>query len=283
MTSRVSGPESTKTVRILQSGEVTSGKLQGQVAVITGGNGGLGQAIAHAFAKEKAHIVLAARNVETLIQVQKELEKYEIQTLAVPTDVSQESAVEDLFRKTLDTFGRVDILVNNAGISGPTCSVVDMDFAAWQETIDIDITGTFLCSRAALKAMIPAKQGNIINISSIYGKRPYPYRSPYAVAKWGMIGFTQTVAEEVGKHGVRVNCICPGPINGSRIERVWKTRAKVRGIPWEAIRDKMLRMAALRRIPEAEEVANLALFLASSDSSGMTGQAINLSCGTEMR
>lgn len=258
-------------------------RLAGKIAVITGGNGGLGLAIARAFAAEGAHLVLAARTRESLEAAADECLGYGGSVLPVPTDVCAQEDVDHLLQTSVKEFGRIDILVNNAGISGPTAPLVDISLSDWNHTLEVDLTSVFLCSQAALRQMIPQESGNILNVGSIFGKRPYPFRTPYAAAKWALIGLTQSLAHEVGRHHIRVNAICPGPIQGDRIERVWLERSRQRGIPMEAIRDKMVRMAALRRIPEAEEVADLALFLASDDSRGMTGQALNLSAGMEMR
>lgn len=258
-------------------------KLEDRVTIITGGNGGLGRAIAIPFVKEGAKVVLAARNEETLAKVHEELVTLGADVMSVPTDVASETDCINLFEKTLGQYGRVDILVNNAGVSGPTGSVAEISLEDWNDCLNIDITGAFLCTKEAAKIMIPQKSGNIINVSSIFGKRAYPFRSPYAVAKWGMIGFTQSIAAELGKHNIRVNAICPGPVQGPRIERVWKKRAEIRNVPWEVIQEKMIRMAALRRIPTEDEVGKVALFLASEESNSMTGQSLNVSCGTEMR
>jgi NAD(P)-dependent dehydrogenase (short-subunit alcohol dehydrogenase family) len=257
--------------------------LQDQVIIITGGNGGLGRAIAFKFAEAGARLVLAATNRDTLEETRQELELVGTKVLTVPTDVRNSTDITQLVHVTREHFGQVDVLVNNAGISGPTKAVTDITLEEWNHTLDVNLTGAFLASQAVLPLMIAQGYGNIINISSIFGKRGYPYRSAYAASKWALIGFTQTLALEVGKHNVRVNAICPGPLKGDRIERVWKERARVRNIPWRAIEDKMVRMAALRRIPELEEAASVALFLASQQSSAMTGQALNVSAGTEMR
>lgn len=259
------------------------GRLADQVAVITGGNGGLGLATAVQFAREGAHLVLAARSAESLGRAAEDLRVHGIETLAVPTDVGDPEQVERLFERARHAFGQVDILVNNAGVSGPTAPLHEISVHDWEHTLSVDLTSAFLCAKAALPGMIARGRGNILNVSSIFGKRAYPFRTPYAAAKWALIGLTQSLAQEVGRHGIRVNAICPGPIAGERIERVWQERSHRRGIPLEAIRDKMVRMAALRRIPEAEEFAELALFLCSDASRGMTGQALNISAGMEMR
>lgn len=258
-------------------------RLAGQVAVVTGGGRGIGLSIAKAFAREGAQLVLAARSEDALRTAAEGLRSHGVDAIWAPADVRRQEDVERLFETAIGHFGRIDICVNNAAVSGPTAPLVDVTLEEWEETLAVDLTSAFLCSKSALTDMIPRRGGNIINIGSIFGKRPYPYRTPYAAAKWALIGLTQSLAHEVGRHGIRVNAICPGPIEGERIERVWRERSERRGIPVEAIRGKMLRMSALQRIPEAEEVADLAVFLASDLSRGMTGQAINVSAGMEMR
>lgn len=257
--------------------------LQGRVAIVTGGNGGLGGAMAMKFAEEGARVVLAARTLERLKETEDKILEMGSEALSVETDVSDADQVERLVEETLGRFGQIDILVNNAGISGPTKLLADVGLEEWNQTLAVNLTGSFLAAKAVLPHMVQRRTGNIINVSSIFGKRGYPYRSPYSASKWALIGLTQTLAMEVGRHNIRVNAICPGPIQGNRIERVWKERARVRHIPWQVIQEKMIRMSALRRIPLLQEAADLACFLASDQSSAMTGQALNLSAGTEMR
>ena len=207
--------------------------LQDQVIIITGGNGGLGRAIAFKFAEAGAHLLLAATNRDTLEETRQELELVGTKVLTVPTDVRKSLDINQLVRAIREHFGPVDILLNNAGISGPTKAVADITLEEWNHTLDVNVTGAFLASQAVLPLMIAQRYGNIINISFIGGKRGYPYRSACAASKWALIGFTQTMALEVGKHNIRVNAICPGPLKGDRIERVWKERARVGNIPWQ--------------------------------------------------
>jgi NAD(P)-dependent dehydrogenase (short-subunit alcohol dehydrogenase family) len=184
--------------------------------------------------------------------------------------------------ETMKAFGRIDILVNNAGISGPTKRITEMSLAEWQETIDIDLTGTWLATRAVLPQMDQQRSGNVINISSGAGRRGYPMRSPYVAAKWAMIGLTQTVAGEWGQRGIRCNCICPGAIEGERIERVMRARADALKQPYEQIKAGFLSQAAMNRMATEEEVARVALFLALEGSAGITGQTMNVDCGSIM-
>jgi NAD(P)-dependent dehydrogenase (short-subunit alcohol dehydrogenase family) len=255
-----------------------------RVAVITGGNRGLGKAFAEAFAKEGAILVLGSRDTETLTATAKEFEAQGRKVVAVPCDVGKEEDILRLFEEVDRTIGRVDILINNAAVSGPTAPLAELTLKDWEETLRVDLTGQFLCAREAVRRMIPLKRGVILNVGSIFGaKKPYPLRSPYAAAKAGLVAMSQSLAWEVGPLGIRVNTILPGPVEGERIQRVWKARAEARGISLEHMREKMTSMAALKRIPTSEEVTNAGLFLCSDESSGMTGQAINLTSGMEMR
>lgn len=257
-------------------------KLKDQVAIVTGGGVGIGKVIALTFAREGAHVVLAARTRGRLEETAQEIDALGRKALPIVTDVSDEGQVQSMVSQTLGKFGRVDLLVNNSGPEGPTANVVDMDLQEWNACIAANLTGTMLCSREVLKEMIPRRRGNIVNISSTSGKHGDSMRSPYVAAKWGVVGFTQTLALEVGPHNIRVNCICPGAVEGERMERVLRTSAEATGIPYETLRQPFLDEAALRRMVTAQEVANLTLFLASEESSGMTGEAITISAGLEM-
>ena len=257
-------------------------ELADKVAIITGGGYGIGKQIALKYGAAGAKIVIAARSVEPMKQTCAELESLGARAIQVSTDVSKEADCAKMAAETVKAFGRIDILVNNAGISGPTKRITDMSLAEWQETIDIDLTGTWLATRAVLPTMDKQRSGNVINISSGAGRRGYPMRSPYAAAKWAMIGFTQTVAGEWGQRGIRCNCICPGAIEGERIERVMRARADALKQPYEQIRGQFLSQAAMNRMATEEEVARVALFLALDTSAGMTGQTMNVDCGSIM-
>jgi NAD(P)-dependent dehydrogenase (short-subunit alcohol dehydrogenase family) len=257
-------------------------ELAEKVAIITGGGYGIGKQIALKYGAAGAKIVVAARSLDPMKQTCAELEKLGAKAICVQADVAKEADCARMAEQTLKTFGRIDILVNNAGIAGPTKRITEMSLAEWQEVIDIDLTGAWLASRAVIPQMDKQRSGNILMISSGAGRRGYPLRSPYAAAKWAMIGLTQTLAGEWGQRGIRVNCICPGAIEGDRIERVMRARAESLKQPYEAVKAAFLSGAAMQRMATEEEVARVSLFLVSDTSAGVTGQTINVDCGSNM-
>jgi NAD(P)-dependent dehydrogenase (short-subunit alcohol dehydrogenase family) len=252
-------------------------RLQEKVAVITGGNRGLGRAIAAAFAAEGAHLVLAARTESSLEETAHHFLAAGVPTLAVATDVSQEAEVERLLRLARDYFGRIDILVNNASISGPTAPVSELGLAEWNRTLGVNLTGPFLCARAALQHMVPRGAGVIVNVASLAGlKWGEPLRAPYAAAKAGLVGLTQTLAQEVAGRGVRVNAICPGPLAGEQTERVLRRQAERTGRTLAELRTEMAAQSSLGRFVQAEECAREAVWLCSDDAAAVTGETIDL-------
>ncbi len=257
-------------------------ELAKKVALVTGGGYGIGKKIALRYAEAGARVAIAARSVEPMRETCAELEKAGAEAIWLQADVSKEADCARMVEETVKRFGRIDILVNNAGIAGPTKRITDMSLAEWQEVLDIDLTGAWLASRAAIPPMDRQRSGNILMISSGAGRRGYPLRSPYAASKWAMIGLTQTLAGEWGARGIRVNCICPGAIEGDRIERVIRARAESLGQPYEQVKQAFVSQAALSRMATEDEVARVALFLVSEASSGVTGQTINVDCGSIM-
>jgi len=258
-------------------------QLEGRIAVITGGGRGLGKGIALTFAAEGSDVVIAGRTETALKETAAEIEAMGRKCLAIVTDQTVPEQVRNMVDRTLERFGRVDVLVNNAGISGPALSVADMDLEAWKQTLEINLTGAMLCTKYILKDdMIPRRSGSIINISSISGRMGHANRSPYSASKWGLIGLTQSLALEVGKYGIRVNCIAPGPVVGERIEWAMRQVSKSQGISYEQAVANEVARTALGRMIKPEEVGYLAVFLASDKSVGITGQTINCCAGLRM-
>ena len=258
------------------------GELEGKVAIITGGGYGIGKEIALIYAHAGAKLVLTARTPGPLEETCAAVEKLGAKAVAVRTDVAKEGDCVRMVEAAINAFGRIDILVNNAGIAGPTKRSTEMSLAEWQEVLDINLTGAWLASRAAIPVMVKQKAGNILMISSGAGRRGYPFRSPYAASKWAMIGLTQTLAGEWGAEGIRVNCICPGAVEGDRIERVIQARAEATKTPYEQVKRNFTATAAMQRMVTEEEVARVSLFLVSDLSAGVTGQTINVDAGNIM-
>jgi NAD(P)-dependent dehydrogenase (short-subunit alcohol dehydrogenase family) len=255
--------------------------LKDKVAIVTGGGYGIGKAIALAFAKEGADVVVAARTESALQEVASEIESLGRKSLAVKTDLLKPEMAAVMIESTLSKFGKVDILVNNAGAEGPIANVAEMDLKGWNDLLAVNLTGAMICSRHVLeKSMIPHQSGAIINVSSAAGRRGLPTRSAYSSSKFALIGFTQSLANEVGRHGIRVNAIAPGAVAGDRVKRVFNISAKNLGITYKQIVAGSNARSALGRMVKPEEVGDLAVFLASDKSSGITGQTINIDAGT---
>jgi NAD(P)-dependent dehydrogenase (short-subunit alcohol dehydrogenase family) len=197
---------------------------------------------------------------------------------ATPADVSDEAQVDRLFDEAQQTLGGLDVLVNNAGIAGPTGAVEDIRPEDWRRCIDIDLTGQFLCARRAVPMLKQAGGGAIINLSSAAGRLGYAYRTPYAAAKWGVIGFTQSLAKELGPFGIAVNAILPGIVEGPRIEAVIHARAAQLKISDDEMRRRYLETISLRRMVTAEDVAHMVLFLVSPLGRNVSGQSLGV-CG----
>jgi len=259
-------------------------RLKDKVAIITGGGYGIGKAIAKAFIQEGATVVIAATTPSKLQETVKDLQAMGGRAMAVQTDVRDENQIRGMVEETLRAFGKVDVLVNNSGIGGPTCNIVDMKLEEWNNILAIDLTGSMLCCREVLKHMIPRKSGIIINIGaeggrSGDGRSGYPMRAGYCCAKMGVIGLTETLAQEVGEYNIRVNCISAAAVKGDRFIRVITGRAQAMGIPFEEALKREMANYSLKRPAEEYELANCAVFLASDESSAITGQTLINHCG----
>ena len=250
--------------------------LNGKVALITGGGRGIGRAIALAFAREGARIVVAARTAAQVEQVAAEIGNGAI---AVVCDVSNSESVTQMFAQTSEQLGDVDILVNNAGIAESSTIVTTTD-DFWARHLAINLSGTFHCTRAALPAMLEKKWGRVINIASIAGKVGAPYIAAYAASKHGVMGLTRSVALEVAAAGVTVNAICPGYVDTEMVTRGIERITTRTGRSADEALEALKKMSPQNRLATAEEVAAVALLLASDEGRGINGQGINVDGGS---
>lgn len=256
-------------------------KLNGKLALITGGGRGIGRAVAFAFAAEGAHIAVASRTTDEVGRVALQISnEFDVTTTAVDCDVAKRASVERMFEIVENHFGRkVEILVNNAGVA-ESAPLTKTDDEMWRKHLSINLDGTFYCTRRALPAMLETGWGRIINIASIAGKTGAPYIAAYAASKHGVLGLTRVAALEVASKGVTVNAICPGYVDTPMTTRaVENITARTTQDEKEA-RGMLERMNPQNRLVTSEEVAALAVLLASGAGRGINGQAINIDGGT---
>ncbi len=252
------------------------------VVIVTGASQGIGREIATAFGEQGDVVVLAARNQPNLEETAAMVAAAGGEPFVIPTDVTEAASVEAMAETVLDRLGHVDVLVNNSAIGGPSGPLWEIDLADWQETFDVNITGVFLVTRAVLPSMIARGSGSVINIGSVSGKRPLVGRSPYTSTKMALLGLTRTLALEAGPHGVRINLISPGFVAGPRFDWLSEAQAKERGIDVEIVRNEFATQAALNRLTEARDVADVAVFLASDAARAITGADLNVNSGIVM-
>ena len=239
--------------------------LDGKTAVVTGAAQGIGYAIARRFSTEGARVAIVDVDLDG---AQRAADEIGGSAIAVGADVARADEVDRAFAEVVDRFGGVDILVNNAGIVGTDRPVRDLDEADWNRVLDINLKGTFLCSRAAVRHMIPKKAGVIVSLASISGKEGNANMAPYSVSKAGVICFTKTLAKEVLSEGIRVNCVAPALIDTPILQGMERERV-----------DFLTSKIPLGRLGRPEEVAATILFLASEESTFTTGQCFDVSGG----
>jgi NAD(P)-dependent dehydrogenase (short-subunit alcohol dehydrogenase family) len=258
-------------------------RFKGKSVVITGGDKGIGRATALAFAEEGAKIVIGYFRDKAAADMTRELvERFGSEIALCKFDVRVRSDCIKLIDLGVGRYGRLDIAVNNAGVSTMNWAV-DLTEEEWDFNMDVNAKGVFLCCQAEVRQFI--KQGGggkIINIGSIASKRPAQLLAHYAASKFAVLGFTKSLASEVARHNINVNCVCPGLVKTSMQDREVGWEAKLRGISAEKVKEEYREAIPLGRLEEPEDVAKLILFLASDDANYITGQAFNVAGGMEM-
>jgi NAD(P)-dependent dehydrogenase (short-subunit alcohol dehydrogenase family) len=253
--------------------------LAGAVAVVTGAGKGIGRHIALAFADAGATVAAVGRDVAALQETCALIAGHAI---VAGADVSDAGQVDAMARRVLEELGRVDVLVCNSGIAGPTAPLWEVAQADWEEVLSVNVTGTFLCCRALLPAMIERRAGSIVVIGSVSGKRPLHGRTPYTTSKLALVGLVRTLAWEVGAHGIRVNLISPGYVAGPRIERVVAAQAQALDVTPEEALARFTSASPLGGLTAPQDVASCAVFLASPAAASVTGEDLNVSAGVAM-
>ena len=252
------------------------------VALVTGGGRGIGQAICVELAARGNDVVVADLDEDEMASTVDLVEAEGQRALALQTDLKRLEDVESTVETALDEFGTVEHLVNNAGIAGPTSACEQVSSEEWDETVAVNLRGPFYTCRTLLPSMKTAGYGRIVNIASVTGKRPLRQRTPYATTKMGLIGFTRTLAAEVGEHDINVNAVCPGSVDGPRIRRVFEQKAEATGQSSETVREDAEDESPRKELVTREDIANAVAFLCSSDADRITGQDVNVSAGKVM-
>jgi NAD(P)-dependent dehydrogenase (short-subunit alcohol dehydrogenase family) len=244
--------------------------LKGHRVLVTAGASGIGLATARAFAAEGARVLVCDVDRSALAAMATD----DAAIATVEADVSKPADVARLFGEVDARLGGLDTLVNNAGIAGPTAACEDVKLEDWQRTLDVNLTGMFLCAQQAIPRLKQSANGSMVNLSSAAGRFGFALRSPYSASKWGVIGFSKSLSIELGGAGVRVNAICPGAVAGDRIDRVIAGKAKVRDVPFDVVRDEFLGKTSLKRFVSAEDIANAIVFLSSKLGANIDGHAL---------
>jgi NAD(P)-dependent dehydrogenase (short-subunit alcohol dehydrogenase family) len=251
--------------------------IQGLRVLVTAGAGGIGLETARSFVREGAKVHICDVDDAALAS----LATSDPDVTRSRTDVADRADVARLFEEALHALGGLDVLVNNAGIAGPTARVDEVDPEDWDRTLQVNITGHFNCARLAVRSLRESANASIINLSSAAGRFGFPLRSPYAASKWAVVGFTKTLAMELGPLGIRVNAILPGVVEGDRIRRVIGSKAQARGISYEEMRDEFLRHVSLRTAVTPQQIADQIVFLCSPRGRTISGQAISIDGDTQ--
>ncbi len=257
---------------------MNSKRLNDRVAVITGAGRGIGRAIAMKFAREGADLFLCATRMKTLEETAKGTAEFGGRTELCAVDVSDRSSVEKMVGRAIDAFGRLDILVNNAGVYKPS-RFLDYTAEDFDRIMQVNVYGPFHVSQFVLRHMVEQKKGKVVNIASTAGKWASLHQSAYNTSKHALVGMTRCVALEMAPHGINVNAICPGVVETDMVAEFTAEHARIMGVDEDVVKSFMLQRIPMGRVLQPGEIADLAVYLSSSEADGMTGQSILLDGG----
>lgn len=251
--------------------------LKDQKVIVTAGAQGIGLAITTAFVEAGAHVHICDVSEDFLASARRQFAGAPVSYSL--TDVTSETQVDAMFADLSQRWGGVlDVLVNNAGIAGPTLPVEDVELSGWDQTIAVNLTGPFLCTRRAVPMLKKNGGGSIVNISSVAGRLGFALRTPYSASKYGVIGLTETWAIELGPSNIRVNAVLPGVVEGARQERIVAAKAEAYGIEHEEMRQRLLSKVSLRKMVTAQDIANQIIFICSPAGASISGRSLSV-CG----
>jgi NAD(P)-dependent dehydrogenase (short-subunit alcohol dehydrogenase family) len=248
--------------------------IGGLRVLVTAGASGIGLEVARAFVREGAKVHVCDVDRAALAA----MERSDPQIDRTVADVADRARVALLFEEALKTLGGLDVLVNNAGIAGPTGKVEEIAPEEWDRCLAVDLTGQFNCVRLAVPHLRQSGNASIVNLSSAAGRLGFALRAPYAAAKWGVVGFTKSLAIELGGDGIRVNAILPGIVEGERVKRVFEGKARAAGVPVEQVEDEFLSYVSMHTMVTPQQLADMILFICSPRGRTVSGQALSI-CG----
>ena len=254
--------------------------LIGKNVVINGANTGIGKAVAMKCAKEGANVILAVRNRKKVENLQKQIKIIGRKVVVIDMDVTKKETIKSLINESKKEFDQIHVFFNNAGVSTMN-QVIDISEEEWDYNMNVNLKGVFLCCLQQALFLIKQGHGKIINNASMAGKRGASYLAHYAASKYGVIGFSKSLALELAPYGITVNCICPGFVKTDMQKREIEWEAKIRNISESKVKKEYIHMTPLGRLVEPKDVADTFTFLASDYSNFMTGQALNITGGIE--
>ena len=252
-------------------------RLDGRRVILTAGAAGIGRVTLDTFVAAGARMYVCDIDGAALEEVRAAHPGIGV-TVA---DVADAAAVDRMFEDALARLGGLDVLINNAGIAGPTGPIEEITPEDWRRTLEVNITGQYLCARRAVPHLKAAGGGSIVNLSSAAGRFGFALRTPYCASKWAVVGLTKALAIELGPDQIRVNAICPGAVEGERINRVIAAKAEARGVPFETMRQQYVETASMKRLISPQDVADMILFLCSDAGRLVSGQVIGVDGNVE--
>ncbi|MGI9486519.1 MAG: SDR family oxidoreductase [Geminicoccaceae bacterium] len=252
-------------------------RLDGKRVILTAGAAGIGRVTLKTFVDAGAEVFVCDVNDDALNDVRSTYQNVGV----IHADVADPDDVDRLFDTALERLGGLDILLNNAGVAGPTAPVEDVDIEDWRQCMEINVTGQFLCAKRAVPHIKAAGGGSIVNLSSAAGRFGFALRSPYAASKWAVVGFTKSLAIELGPSQIRVNAICPGAVEGDRINRVIAAKADAQGVSFEEMYQHYAGVASMKTLIKPEDIAKMMLFICSDAGHLISGQILGVDSNVE--